>query len=194
LAFSPPFYFSGPTFLIISAHAREDAPFSWLTRLLRYWSCETFPSCGETIWRSTRSRCGLSRESISASWAPNGCGKSTLIKTLTRECYPRVREDSSMRILGREPLECFRITLSAGNCFSGPARGVYHGCDGAGCGSLRFFQQHAHFSQSPAANGTSAARGGSAGATGNRATGNATAGGNVVGRGQAHADRAGACA
>jgi iron complex transport system ATP-binding protein len=23
---------------------------------------------------------------------PNGCGKSTLIKTVTRECYPMVRE------------------------------------------------------------------------------------------------------
>jgi len=33
---------------------------------------------------------------------PNGCGKSTLIKTLTRECYPIAREDSAMRILGRE--------------------------------------------------------------------------------------------
>jgi iron complex transport system ATP-binding protein len=33
---------------------------------------------------------------------PNGCGKSTLIKTLTRECYPLVEEGSSMSILGRE--------------------------------------------------------------------------------------------
>src|SRR5271167_25390 len=33
---------------------------------------------------------------------PNGCGKSTLIKTITRECYPVAREDSSMTILGRE--------------------------------------------------------------------------------------------
>ena len=24
---------------------------------------------------------------------PNGCGKSTLIKTITRECYPVARED-----------------------------------------------------------------------------------------------------
>ena len=28
---------------------------------------------------------------------PNGCGKSTLIKTITRECYPVAREGSSMR-------------------------------------------------------------------------------------------------
>ncbi len=33
---------------------------------------------------------------------PNGCGKSTLIKTLTRECYPLVEEGASMSILGRD--------------------------------------------------------------------------------------------
>ena len=33
---------------------------------------------------------------------PNGCGKSTLIKTITRECYPVCRPDSSMRILGED--------------------------------------------------------------------------------------------
>src|SRR5262245_52313239 len=31
---------------------------------------------------------------------PNGCGKSTLIKTITRECYPLIAEGSSIRILG----------------------------------------------------------------------------------------------
>src|SRR2546430_2052300 len=31
---------------------------------------------------------------------PNGCGKSTLIKTITRECYPLVRPESSLTILG----------------------------------------------------------------------------------------------
>src|SRR5262249_13228349 len=33
---------------------------------------------------------------------PNGCGKSTLIKTITRECYPLVQEGSSVRILGAQ--------------------------------------------------------------------------------------------
>src|SRR5580693_7005093 len=33
---------------------------------------------------------------------PNGCGKSTLIKTITRECYPLVAEGSSMSIFGEE--------------------------------------------------------------------------------------------
>jgi iron complex transport system ATP-binding protein len=32
---------------------------------------------------------------------PNGCGKSTLIKTITRECYPLARAESSVEILGR---------------------------------------------------------------------------------------------
>jgi iron complex transport system ATP-binding protein len=32
---------------------------------------------------------------------PNGCGKSTLIRTITRENYPLVREDASMAILGQ---------------------------------------------------------------------------------------------
>ncbi|HWF10389.1 MAG TPA: ATP-binding cassette domain-containing protein [Bryobacteraceae bacterium] len=32
---------------------------------------------------------------------PNGCGKSTLIKTITRECYPLARTGSSVGILGQ---------------------------------------------------------------------------------------------
>jgi iron complex transport system ATP-binding protein len=32
---------------------------------------------------------------------PNGCGKSTLIRTITRENYPLAREDSSVEILGQ---------------------------------------------------------------------------------------------
>jgi iron complex transport system ATP-binding protein len=32
---------------------------------------------------------------------PNGCGKSTLIRTITRENYPLAKEDSSMSILGQ---------------------------------------------------------------------------------------------
>lgn len=40
---------------------------------------------------------------------PNGCGKSTLIKTITRECYPLAREGSVMRILGRERWDIFEL-------------------------------------------------------------------------------------
>ena len=40
---------------------------------------------------------------------PNGCGKSTLIKTITRECYPVVREDSWMKLLGHENWDVFKL-------------------------------------------------------------------------------------
>jgi iron complex transport system ATP-binding protein len=40
---------------------------------------------------------------------PNGCGKSTLIKTITRECYPVAREGSSISILGRESWNIFEL-------------------------------------------------------------------------------------
>ena len=40
---------------------------------------------------------------------PNGCGKSTLIKTITRECYPVVREDSSLRLFGQETWDVFKL-------------------------------------------------------------------------------------
>ena len=40
---------------------------------------------------------------------PNGCGKSTLIKTITRDCYPLAREGSSISILGRERWNIFEL-------------------------------------------------------------------------------------
>src|SRR6266478_8761173 len=40
---------------------------------------------------------------------PNGCGKSTLIKTMTRECYPLARKSSSISILGRENWNVFEL-------------------------------------------------------------------------------------
>lgn len=40
---------------------------------------------------------------------PNGCGKSTLVKTITRECYPVVRENSRMTILGEERWNVFEL-------------------------------------------------------------------------------------
>ena len=40
---------------------------------------------------------------------PNGCGKSTLIKTITRECYPLVREGSSIAILGKDRWNIFEL-------------------------------------------------------------------------------------
>ena len=40
---------------------------------------------------------------------PNGCGKSTLIKTITRECYPLASEGSSISILGKERWNIFEL-------------------------------------------------------------------------------------
>jgi iron complex transport system ATP-binding protein len=40
---------------------------------------------------------------------PNGCGKSTLIKTITRECYPLATDGSSISILGRDRWNIFEL-------------------------------------------------------------------------------------
>src|ERR1700716_2373850 len=40
---------------------------------------------------------------------PNGCGKSTLIKTIARECYPLARGGSRISILGRERWDIFEL-------------------------------------------------------------------------------------
>jgi len=40
---------------------------------------------------------------------PNGCGKSTLIKTITRECYPIARDGSSITILGERRWNVFEL-------------------------------------------------------------------------------------
>jgi iron complex transport system ATP-binding protein len=45
---------------------------------------------------------------------PNGCGKSTLIKTITRECYPLARPGSSISILGRERWNIFELRTFLG--------------------------------------------------------------------------------
>ncbi len=45
---------------------------------------------------------------------PNGCGKSTLIRTITRENYPQAREDTSMTILGRSLWNVFELRSSLG--------------------------------------------------------------------------------
>jgi iron complex transport system ATP-binding protein len=40
---------------------------------------------------------------------PNGCGKSTFIKTVTRECYPLARPESSVRIFGQDTWNVFEL-------------------------------------------------------------------------------------
>ena len=45
---------------------------------------------------------------------PNGCGKSTLVKTITRECYPVVRDGSSMTILGKDRWDVAKLRSTLG--------------------------------------------------------------------------------
>jgi iron complex transport system ATP-binding protein len=40
---------------------------------------------------------------------PNGCGKSTFIKTITRECYPLAQDASWLRILGDDHWNVFEL-------------------------------------------------------------------------------------
>jgi iron complex transport system ATP-binding protein len=40
---------------------------------------------------------------------PNGCGKSTLIKVITRECYPLARDGSWLNILGHDHWNVFEL-------------------------------------------------------------------------------------
>lgn len=45
---------------------------------------------------------------------PNGCGKSTLIKTMTCECYPITSEGMHARIFGRERWDVFELRKRLG--------------------------------------------------------------------------------
>jgi iron complex transport system ATP-binding protein len=45
---------------------------------------------------------------------PNGCGKSTLIKIITRDCYPLARAGSSMAIMGQERWNIFELRAHLG--------------------------------------------------------------------------------
>ncbi len=46
---------------------------------------------------------------------PNGCGKSTLIKTITCECYPIVLPETSVSIFGRERWDLDGVEEAAGS-------------------------------------------------------------------------------
>ncbi len=45
---------------------------------------------------------------------PNGAGKSTLLKALNRELYPRARDDTRFRLLGRERWNVWQLRQSIG--------------------------------------------------------------------------------
>jgi iron complex transport system ATP-binding protein len=61
---------------------------------------------------------------------PNGCGKSTLIKTITRECYPVVRAGSSLTILGEERWNVFDLRALLGIV----SNDLMLSCTGEACG------------------------------------------------------------
>src|ERR1700689_2044105 len=46
---------------------------------------------------------------LAAILGPNGCRKSTLIKTITRECYPLARAESSLTIFGQQVWNVFEL-------------------------------------------------------------------------------------
>jgi iron complex transport system ATP-binding protein len=61
---------------------------------------------------------------------PNGCGKSTLIKTITRECYPVARTDSSATILGKDSWDVFALRSRLGIV----SNDLMLSCTGDACG------------------------------------------------------------
>jgi iron complex transport system ATP-binding protein len=61
---------------------------------------------------------------------PNGCGKSTLIKTIARECYPVARSESSMSILGQERWDVFALRKQLGIV----SNDLMLSCTGDACG------------------------------------------------------------
>lgn len=62
---------------------------------------------------------------------PNGCGKSTLIKTITRECYPLAQPESSMSILGQDSWDVFSLRSLLGIV----SNDLMLSCTGDACGS-----------------------------------------------------------
>jgi iron complex transport system ATP-binding protein len=62
---------------------------------------------GKIVLRDVTLRIGVGEHA--AILGPNGCGKSTLIKTIARECYPLVRDGSRMALFGRERWNIFDL-------------------------------------------------------------------------------------
>jgi iron complex transport system ATP-binding protein len=69
-----------------------------------------------TVWRGDSASPALDDLSLRIDtgehvciFGPNGCGKSTLIKTITRECYPAASDHSSIEILGRQRWDVFQL-------------------------------------------------------------------------------------
>ena len=72
-----------------------------------------------TIWRgSTRVFDGLNlcieQQERVAILGPNGCGKTTLLKAISRELYPVAREGCFVRVLGKERSNVWELRRSIG--------------------------------------------------------------------------------
>ena len=111
---------------------------------------------------------------------PNGCGKSTLIRTITRENYPLAREDAWMTILGQSLWNVSELRNLLGIVSPDLLAACTSDATGLDVVLVRIFQQHADFSASRAATGASRARRGRVAAPGNHAPGEEGGGGNVV--------------
>ena len=121
---------------------------------------------------------------------PNGCGKSTLIKTITRECYPVARPESSMSILGQESWDVFELRAGLGIV----SNDLMLSCTGEamrpGRGAFGIFQQHRDLSESHRRSRATATLADAALAGIEDLASGGTAGmRDVVGRGAARADR-----
>ena len=106
-------------------------------------------SDARTESRSGELQPGIRGDEHVAILGPNGCGKSTLIKTITRECYPVAQEGSSMTILGQDRWDVFELRSLLGIV----SNDLMSKCTGEACGrdvvlsgffsSARIFPHHA---------------------------------------------------
>lgn len=72
-----------------------------------------------TIWRGTTKvfenlSLDIEQHESVAILGPNGCGKTTLLKTINRELYPVIAPDSSIRILGRDTWNVWELRKHIG--------------------------------------------------------------------------------
>ena len=110
---------------------------------------------------------------------PNGCGKSTFIKTIARECYPVARAESSVAISPQAP----RNRVERPNAFMHRRDQWTRDCP------LWLLQQHWNFSAPSRATRAASTGGRGAGRVEHHASGGATGRGNVIVRSATVFDR-----